>query len=136
MLNNSLSQTNATQPNQPGGSSAFNFMQNQSLSISAKSDQGYPPTTPSAQPASKHQPDFDEFEDLSESREFIEDRIFRLKLQIIDLTITQQDLSTQQETLDSDVKILTEQKDEAQKSQEKAAEREEYEEAEKLNLKI
>ena len=30
----------------------------------------------------------DEFEELSESREIIEDRIFRLKLQMIDLTIT------------------------------------------------
>jgi len=33
--------------------------------------------------------DLEEFEELSESREIIEDRIFRLKLQMIDLTITQ-----------------------------------------------
>ena len=31
----------------------------------------------------------DDFEELSESHEIIEDRIFRLKLQMIDLTITQ-----------------------------------------------
>ena len=78
----------------------------------------------------------DEFEELSESREIIEDRIFRLKLQMIDLTITQQELSSQSETLEADSKLLEQQMLDAQAAEANAAEKEEYEEAEKLNLKI
>ena len=45
-------------------------------------------------PRTGRKDNIDEFEELSESREIIEDRIFRLKLQVIDLTITQQELSS------------------------------------------
>ena len=48
----------------------------------------------------------DEFEELSESREIIEHKIFRLKLQMIDHTISQQEISNQRETLLADIKIL------------------------------
>ena len=57
-------------------------MQNQSsLSISAKSDnQGYTHTGAPHKNQMPAQDDIEEFEELSESREIIEDRIFRLKL--------------------------------------------------------
>ena len=45
-------------------------------------------------PRTGRKDNIDEFEELSESREIIEDRIFRLKLQMVDLTITQQELSS------------------------------------------
>ena len=120
-------------------------MQNQSsLSMSAKSDSTFPPTQvghnpvgSSKQTAAAATGDVDEeFEELSESREIIEDRIFRLKLQMIDLTITQQDLSAQQDTLAADIKILENQRSEASYNEARAAEREDYDEAEKLNLRI
>ena len=57
-------------------------------------------------PRTGRKDNIDEFEELSESREIIEDRIFRLKLQMIDLTITQQELSSQSETLLKDSKLL------------------------------
>ena len=88
MLNQNISQSTPQANQMPGvGGSAFNFMQNQSsLSISVKSDKQTP-----GKPGESGQPsaaaDIEEFEELSESREIIEDRIFRLKLQMIDLTI-------------------------------------------------
>lgn len=122
--------------------SAFNFMQNQSsLSMSNKSEAGQQPSGKQEGLGGHLQgaasgADIEEFEELSESREIIEDRIFRLKLQMIDLTIHQQNLSSQQETLAADIKILEGQRYEASKNEASAAEREDYDEAEKLNLKI
>jgi len=55
----------------------------------------------------------DEFEDLSESREIIEDRIFKVRLQMINLTITQQELSSQSKTLENDISLLRNQLSEA-----------------------
>jgi len=55
----------------------------------------------------------DEFEDLSESREIIEDRIFKVRLQMINLTITQQELSSQSQTLENDISLLRNQLSEA-----------------------
>ena len=55
---------------------------------------------------------------------------------MIDLTITQQELSNSQDTLSADIKILESQRAEASQAEAQAAEREDYDEAEKLNLKI
>lgn len=139
MLNQNISQNNQI----PSSGSAFNFIQNQSLSMSAKSDTTFPTTTANQTPtvgASKNPAatvdGLDDFEQLSESREIIEDRIFRLKLQIVDMTIMQQDLSDKQETLAADIKILQNQRVEARRNEAQAAECEDYDEAEKLNLKI
>ena len=48
----------------------------------------------------------------------------------------QQDLSDKQDTLAADIKILQNQRVEARRNEAQAAEREDYDEAEKLNLKI
>ena len=48
----------------------------------------------------------DEFEELSESREIIEDRILRIRLQMIDLTIQQQEVSGKKEALSKDLATL------------------------------
>ena len=80
----------------PSSGSAFNFIQNQSLSMSVKSDTTLPTTMTNQTPivgTSKNPAatvdGLEDFEQLSESREIIEDRIFRLKLQIVDMTIMQ-----------------------------------------------
>ena len=63
--------------------------------MSAKSDTTFPTTAvnqvptvgSSKNPAPTNVDELEDFEQLSESREIIEDRIFRLKLQIVDMTI-------------------------------------------------
>ena len=63
-------------------------MGNQSvLSMSAKSGHSGQHAQDRKKSDVAHDKDIEEFEELSESREIIEDRIFRLKLQMIDLTI-------------------------------------------------
>mmetsp|Transcript_35403 Transcript_35403/g.46604 ORF Transcript_35403/g.46604 Transcript_35403/m.46604 type:complete len:85 (+) Transcript_35403:388-642(+) len=84
MLNSNISQTTQNAPAAGASTSAFGFMQNQSSLSISQSDNFAPPN-----PAKQAQPDIEEFEELSESREIIEDRIFRQKLQMIELTITQ-----------------------------------------------
>ena len=58
--------------------------------------------TDNKSPKYKKKQDSDDFEELGETREIIEDRIFRLKLQMVNLTITQQELSGQMENVSTD----------------------------------
>lgn len=50
--------------------------------------------------------DNDNFEELIESKEIIEDRIYRLKGAMIDYTMKQQDLSEKTSNLHKDIDIL------------------------------
>jgi hypothetical protein len=57
-------------------------------------------------PTMHTQPEED-FEQLGESREIIEDKILRIRLQMVDLTISQQELSAKIETLALDTQTLS-----------------------------
>ena len=46
------------------------------------------------------------FEEITESKDIIEDRIFRIKLQMIDYTMKQQDFSEKIDTLEKDIDLL------------------------------
>ncbi len=46
------------------------------------------------------------FEEITESREIIEDRINRIKLKMIEFTMKQQDLSEKTKTLEKDIELL------------------------------
>jgi peptidoglycan hydrolase CwlO-like protein len=48
----------------------------------------------------------DNFEEISESKEIIEDRIGRIKATIIDLTLKQQELGEKTRSLEKDIEIL------------------------------
>ena len=50
--------------------------------------------------------DEDKFEEINESREIVEDRINRLKLQMIDFTVKQHDISEKIATLRKDIELL------------------------------
>ena len=50
--------------------------------------------------------DEDNFEEISESREIVEDRINRMKLSIIDYTVKQQELSEKMVQLQKDKELL------------------------------
>lgn len=59
-----------------------------------------------------------------------------MKLQMVDLSIAQQDLQQQQKQLQADISQLEAQLQAEQDLELKAAENEDFEEAERLNLKI
>lgn len=48
----------------------------------------------------------DNFEEITESKDIIEDRINRIKNSIIDFTMKQQDLSDKMSNLEKDIEIL------------------------------
>jgi hypothetical protein len=48
----------------------------------------------------------DNFEEITESKDIIEDRIARIKTSMIDFTIKQQDLSEKMVNLEKDIEIL------------------------------
>ena len=48
----------------------------------------------------------DNFEEITESREIVEDRINRLKLQMIDFTVKQHDIYDKIATLKKDIQLL------------------------------
>ena len=74
MLNQNISRT--SNHNLETGETG-NQLQNLSISL-----------TDNKSPKYKKKQDSDDFEELGETREIIEDRIFRLKLQMVNLTIT------------------------------------------------
>lgn len=53
----------------------------------------------------------DNFEEINESREIIEDRINRIKLQIIDFTVKQQEISEKVLSLTKDNQLLAQKLD-------------------------
>ena len=57
-------------------------------------------------PGPLHPEQHDDFEELSEGREIIEERIFRVELQMINLTIGQKDISCAVSTLVTDIEDL------------------------------
>lgn len=124
MLNSSISNTMQN----PATSTS-----NHSLSISMN-EQSASTATPVIQQTQPQKDD--DFEELSESREIIEDRIFRLKLQMIDLTIKQQELTSKKETLATDKVLLEKQEEETKEEEARCAEQEAYDEAEKLSLRL
>jgi len=50
--------------------------------------------------------DYENFEEINESREIVEDRINRLKLQMIDFTVKQYDISEKIASLKKDIELL------------------------------
>jgi hypothetical protein len=50
--------------------------------------------------------DYENFEEINESREIVEDRINRLKLQMIDFTVKQYDISEKIASLRKDIDLL------------------------------
>ena len=80
--------------------------------------------------------DDDNFEEINESREIIEDRINRLKLQMIDFTVKQQEISEKVLSLTKDNAILAQKLEDISAQQASAIENEDYEEAEALNMKM
>ena len=50
--------------------------------------------------------DYENFEEINESREIVEDRINRLKLQMIDNTVKQYDISEKIASLKKDIELL------------------------------
>ena len=78
----------------------------------------------------------DNFEEINESREIIEDRINRIKLQIIDFTVKQQEISEKVLSLTKDNQLLAQKLEDISQQQARAIENEDYEEAEALNMKF
>ncbi len=78
----------------------------------------------------------DHFEEINESREIIEDRINRLKLQMIDFTVKQQEISEKVLSLTKDNAILAQKLEDISAQQARAIENEDYDEAEALNMKL
>jgi chromosome segregation ATPase len=85
-------------------------MLNQSLSTkqadNSISEQGVPVSMDHSQMQGGKVEPQDDFEDLAESKEVIEDRIFKIRLQLIDLVIQQQQLRNAQKTLMNDLNQL------------------------------
>lgn len=78
----------------------------------------------------------DDFEEILESREIIEDKIFAIKCRIIDFTVRQWDLSEKVMALHSDIDILSNKIEETQNEQAQAIEAEDYEKADNLDMRI
>lgn len=76
------------------------------------------------------------FEEIMESKDIIEDRVLRLKHLMIEYTIKQQELSEKISTLQRDIELLQTKLEDATLSQQRAIEDEDYEEADELNQKI
>lgn len=75
----------------------------------------------------------DNFEEVGDSKEFIEERVLKIKLAVIDFTIKQQELTNKISTLQKDIELLSMKLDDTIQRQQKAIENEDYEEADALN---
>lgn len=80
--------------------------------------------------------DYENFEEINESREIVEDRINRLKLQMIDFTVKQYDISEKIASLKKDIELLQTKCDDFSQQQAKAIESEDYGAADSLNLRL
>ena len=80
--------------------------------------------------------DYENFEEINESREIVEDRINRLKLQMIDFTVKQYDISEKIASLKKDIELLQTKCDDFSQQQVKAIESEDYGTADSLNLRL
>lgn len=78
----------------------------------------------------------DNFEQIEESKDIIEDRINRIKNHIIELTMKQQDLSDKISNLGKDIEILQLKLEDTTTQQQRAIENEDYEEADSLNMRL
>ena len=78
----------------------------------------------------------DNFEEISESKDIIEDRINRLKSLMIDFTMKQQDISEKMSNLTKDIEILQLKQEDTAQQQQRAIESEDYEEADALNMRL
>ena len=78
----------------------------------------------------------DTFEEINESREIVEDRINRLKLQMIDFTVKQHDISEKIASLRKDIELLQTKCDDLSQQQANAIEAEDYNLADSLNLRL
>ena len=90
----------------------FAFLQQKSQ---AQNPTYQPPSSQSKQDSEDEPPagqvindilDDDHFEEINESREIVEDRINRLKLQMIDFTMKQHDISEKISSLRKDIQLL------------------------------
>lgn len=84
----------------------------------------------------KDQQKDDNFEEITESKDIIEDRINRLKTYMIDFTMKQQDISEKISNLQKDIEILQLKQEDTAMSQQRAIESEDYEEADALNMRL
>ena len=76
------------------------------------------------------------FEEITESKEIIEDRVNRIKLIMIDFTMKQQDLSEKTKSLEKDIELLQLKLEDTANQQQRAIEKEDYDEADALNIRI
>jgi len=76
------------------------------------------------------------FEEVLESREMIEARIFSIKCRMMDFTLRQQDIQDKIGGLRNDIKILDRKTEETQGEQSTAIELEDYEKADTLDFHI
>ena len=76
------------------------------------------------------------FEEILESREIIEDKIFSIKCRMIDFTVRQWDISEKIKALNSDIRILQSKIEDTQNEQAQAIENEDYEKADNLDIRI
>ena len=78
----------------------------------------------------------DNFEESTESKDIIEDRVNRIKTNLIDFTMKQQDLSDKMANLEKDIEILQLKLEDTTTQQQRAIESEDYEEADALNMRL
>lgn len=78
----------------------------------------------------------DNFEEITESKDIIEDRINRIKSVMIDHTMKQQDLSEKINNLQKDIELLQMKLEDTANQQQRAIENEDYDEADQLNMRI
>ena len=76
------------------------------------------------------------FEQVEETKDIIEDRINRIKITIIEYTIKQQDFSEKISNQQKDIEILQLKLEDTVTQQQRAIENEDYEEADDLNMRL
>lgn len=76
------------------------------------------------------------FEEILESREMIEAKIFRIKYKMMDHVLRQQDIQEKIDSLENDIKILERKIEETQGEQATAIELEDYEKADSLDMRM
>lgn len=89
---------------------------------------------PASQSTPEEQPEA--FDEILESREMIEAKIFRIKCRMIDFILRQQDIQAKIDSLQNDIKILDRKIEETQSEQSTAIELEDYDKADNLDMRI
>ena len=108
---------------------SFNF-----LGASSASQPQPPSVFLDASAASKDKEDT--FEEVSESKEIVEDRVNRIKMSVIEATMKQQELSARTASLEKDIEILQLKLEDTAAQQQRAVEGEDFEEADALNMRL